>query len=418
MLSNLNRRSLLHRFSPIALLLVWAMSQPAIAAPLPPVSTPVSTPASPTCAAKASPMIPGIAPLQSTWDRYRQRFIENGRVIDRERPDQHSTSEGQAYALLRSVMINDPKTFGQVLAWSEANLKRPTDRLWSWQWAEGQVKDANFASDGDIDAIVALILAGRRWGCPAYLDLARAKLASLWDVGTLIVTVANGKASERILLPGARDAFVKTDGPEAGITWNPSYSSPHAYRLFAQVDPGHDWTSLIGPSYRHLNAAFNLSSKRLPADWLIWDPKTDLMRLRSSTAAPLSAPVSNPSLYSFDAIRTWWRLSLDAQWFNEPRAKQLLQTGLSFFAPTIQKNDKVFATYSLDGTALVDYEATAHYAMLASGFQAIQPALAKQIQTRKLTPKDGMWDNDRAYYSNNLVWLSRMPKPTPNLLRP
>jgi endoglucanase len=397
----------LHRFSPIALLLVWAMSQPAIAAP-PPASP------SPTCAAKSSPMIPGIAPLQATWDRYRQRFIEDGRVIDRERPDQHSTSEGQAYALLRSVMINDPKTFGQVLAWSEANLKRPNDRLWAWQWAGGQIKDANFASDGDIDAIVALILADRRWGCPSYLTLARAKLASLWDVGTLAVTVATNKASERILLPGARDAFVKADGPEAGITWNPSYSSPHAYRLFAQVDPGRDWASLIGPSYRHLNAAFNLSPKRLPADWLIWDPKTDLMRLRPSTAAL----VSNPSLYSFDAIRTWWRLSLDAQWFNEPRAKQLLQTGLSSFTPPLQKNEKIFATYSLDGAALVDYEATAHYAMLASGFQAIQPALAKQIQTRKLTPKDGIWDNDRAYYSNNLVWLSRMPKPTPNLLRP
>jgi endoglucanase len=407
MLSNLNRRSLLHRFSPIALLLVWAVSQTAIAAPVPP--TPVNS--APTCAAKASPMIPGIAPLQSTWDRYRQRFIEAGRVIDRDRPDQHSTSEGQAYALLRAVMINDPKTFAQVLAWSETNLKRPTDRLWAWQWAGGQIKDPNFASDGDIDAIVALMFAGRRWGCPAYLDLARTKLASLWEVGTIAVEVPTLKKTERILLPGAREAFVKADGPANGIIWNPSYSSPYAYRLFAQIDPSRDWKSLIDPSYRHLNLALNLGSAKLPADWLIWDPKTDRMQ-------PLPADSGLKSHYSFDAIRTWWRISLDAQWFNEPRAKQFLQTSLPFFASKVQKNEQVFATYSLDGAPLVDYEATAHYAMLASGFQATQPTLAKQIQTRKLTPKDGFWDGDRAYYSNNLVWLSRMPKPTPTWLRP
>ncbi len=356
-------------------------------------------------------MIPGIAPLQATWDRYRQRFIEEGRVIDRDRPDQHSTSEGQAYALLRSVMINDPKTFASVLAWSETNLKRPTDRLWSWQWAAGQVKDPNFASDGDIDAIVALILAGRRWGCPAYLDLARAKLASLWDVGTMAVAVPALKKTERILLPGAREAFVKADGPSSGIIWNPSYSSPYAYRLFAQIDPSRDWKSLIDPSYRHLNQAIGLGSAKLPADWLIWDPKTDRMR-------PLPADSGLKSHYSFDAIRTWWRISLDAQWFQEPRAKQFLQTGLGFFAPKIQKNESIVAIYDLNGSPLADYESTAHYAMLVSGLQVIQPALAKQLQTRKLTPKDGFWDGDRAYYSNNLAWLSRMPKPTPTLLRP
>jgi endoglucanase len=413
--ANHPHRSPLQRFKPSLLLLTWALGQTvlgqlvlgqaAIANP--------ATPAAPipTCKAKASPMIPGIAPLQATWDRYRQRFIEEGRIIDRDRPDQHSTSEGQAYALLRSVMINDPKTFDQVLAWSETHLKRPSDRLWSWQWANGQVKDANFASDGDIDAIVALILAGRRWGCPAYLDLARSKLASLWEVGTMAVEVPSLKKTERILLPGSRDAFVKTEGPITGIIWNPSYSSPYAYRLFAQIDPSRDWKSLIDPSYRHLNRALALGSAKLPADWLVWDPQTDRM-------SPLPATSDLKSHYSFDAIRTWWRISLDAQWFNEPRAKQLLQTSLAFFGPKLQKNEKIAATYSLDGTALVDYEATAHYAMLVSALQVTQPSLAKQIQTRKLTPKNGFWDNDRAYYSNNLAWLSQMPKPNPSWLRP
>lgn len=62
--------------------------------------------------------------LDESWKSYRQRFIQpDGRVIDWE-SDQRTTSEGQAYAMLRAVLANDPETFSRTLNWAEVNLAR------------------------------------------------------------------------------------------------------------------------------------------------------------------------------------------------------------------------------------------------------------------------------------------------------
>lgn len=115
--------------------------------------------------------------FQQSWWAYRDRFIQgDGRVIDREAEDR-STSEGQAYALLRAVWIDDRDTFDRVLQWSETNLQRRnldgsrSDLLWAWKWGKQPdgnwgLIDGNFASDGDIDAITALIFAAQRWNHP------------------------------------------------------------------------------------------------------------------------------------------------------------------------------------------------------------------------------------------------------------
>ena len=117
--------------------------------------------------------IPNRELLAESWDSYRSRFIQrDGRVIDYQASDR-STSEGQAYAMLRAVLIDDSATFTLTLNWGENNLQRQangkhTDSLWAWKWgrnADGNwgAIDSNFASDADIDAITALIFASRRW---------------------------------------------------------------------------------------------------------------------------------------------------------------------------------------------------------------------------------------------------------------
>ncbi|MEL6873830.1 MAG: glycosyl hydrolase family 8, partial [Pseudomonadota bacterium] len=149
--------------------------------------------------------------LVPTWVTYKERFIQSdGRVVDREDRDR-TVSEGQAYAMLRAVMINDRPTFEQTLSWAEANLARPDDSLWAWHWGEAadgqwQILDPAFATDADIDAVTALILAARRWDCPAYLDLAKTKLDDIWSLGTVSVA-----ADQRHLLPGPAEAFWKGD---------------------------------------------------------------------------------------------------------------------------------------------------------------------------------------------------------------
>ena len=322
--------------------------------------------------------------LQQSWAAYRQHFVQaDGRVIDREAGDR-STSEAQAYAMLRAVLIDDPTTFAKTLKWGEVNLRRQTggkltDRLWVWKWGRSKagwgIIDGNFASDADIDVITALILASRRWHQPEYLNLARAKLQDLWKLST--VMPSSGK---RYFLPGPREAFQ----PQPNIIeLNPSYFAPYAFRLFAQVDPTHNWLALVDSSYRVLEDATQLSAVGLPSDWVLLDTQTGVLR-------PSSA--SNRRQYGFDAYRVWWRVSLDAAWFQEPLA-------ISFM--------RIPAQISLQGQPLVDYEATSQYAMIYAAFRFNDPVAAKEILQRKIMPqyRNGFWDNDSAYYTQNLVWL-------------
>lgn len=345
--------------------------------------------------------------FQQSWWAYRDRFIQgDGRVIDREAEDR-STSEGQAYALLRAVWIDDRDTFDRVLQWSETNLQRRnldgsrSDLLWAWKWGKQPdgnwgLIDGNFASDGDIDAITALIFAAQRWNHPPYLDLARQKLRDLWRLSTL------ASPSGRYLLPGPQTAFQPQ--PDR-VYLNPSYFAPYAFRLFAQIDPERDWRSVIDSSYRVLQAAIPLSASGLPSDWLMLNPTT-------GTVAP--TPTDKlPSRYGFDAYRVWWRVALDAVWFKEPRAQQYLQQ-LRPLQQQWQTNRAIPAQIDLTGKPMVDYESTAQYAILYAAFRVTDPALAEAIYQQKLLPvyRNGFWDNESAYYVQNLSWLGLFPVET------
>lgn len=349
--------------------------------------------------------------FQQSWQVYRQRFVQaDGRVIDREANDR-STSEGQAYALLRAVWIDDRDTFDRVLQWSETNLQRRdvdgnrTDSLWAWKWGQrpdgnwGTI-DRNFASDGDIDAITALIWASKRWNQPQYLDLARQKLTDLWNLSTL---PSPQNASLRYLLPGPRDAF---QPQPSRVYLNPSYFAPYAFRLFAQVDPERNWLGLVESSYQVLGAIGQLSAKGLPSDWVLLDPATG--KVERATTGSLQ------SRYGFDAYRVWWRVALDATWFNEPRAIRYLQQQLQPLQQQWQAQQTIPAQIDLQGKPLVDYESTAQYAMLYAAFRLTNSTIATAIYQQKLMPtyRDGFWDNDAAYYVQNLSWLGLFPVDT------
>ncbi|MBD2088421.1 glycosyl hydrolase [Microcoleus sp. FACHB-1515] len=366
----------------------------------PPVTTsPVA--ASPTTPATESAS-EDLALLQESWQAYRARFVQDdGRVIDREAGDR-TTSEGQAYAMLRAVMIDDRDTFDRTLAWAEANLQRRdasgrrSDALWCWKWgknADGNwgVIDSNFASDGDLDAITALIFAARRWNEPQYLDVARTKLADLWE---LSVAEANGK---NYFLPGPKIAF---QPQPTELKLNPSYLAPYAFRLFAQVDRDRDWLNLVDSSYEVLNESARLSAINLPSDWVALDTTT-------GSYQPLTPPSSIRSIYGFDAYRVWWRVALDSAWFDEPRAKEFLRQHLPPLQSMLQQQQKVPAQIDLQGQPLVNYDSTSQYAMLYAAFAEIDPQVAEQIRQEKLLPtyRDGFWDNDAAYYSQNLSWF-------------
>ncbi|MEB3295289.1 MAG: glycosyl hydrolase family 8, partial [Synechococcales bacterium] len=341
--------------------------------------------------------------LQESWDAYRKRFIQgDGRVIDWEDRDK-STSEGQAYAMLRAVFANDRDSFDRTLNWAESNLLRKDasgqvrDSLWAWKWGKdpkGQwiQLDPNFASDADIDACYALILAAQRWNHSAYLDLAKTKLKDLWQGSTIAVR------GQRLLLPGPEVAFRKGNL----IKLNPSYFAPYAFRLFAQVDSERDWLALVDSSYNVLQQSAALSKVGLPSDWIGFDRQT-------GTYQPLTEPVV--SLYSFDATRVWWRVALDAELYQEPRAEQYLRQSLRHLQALWRSQRQIPARIDLQGQATVNYDATSQYAMLYPALKLIDPELGREIYQQKLLSRyrGGFWDNENAYYTQNLAWFGLLP---------
>jgi endoglucanase len=377
---------------------------------LPPPKSPIAT-VSPVTISPLKPVSTvNMELIQQSWIAYRQRFIQaDGRVIDREDSDR-STSEAQAYALLRAVFMNDPTTFAKTLEWAENNLQRKAtgnrvDRLWVWKWGRDPkgnwgIIDRNFASDADIDAITALILASRRWKRPEYLSLARAKLQNLWNLST--VAVPGG--GSRYLLPGPREAF---QIQPTTLQLNPSYLAPYAFRLFAQVDPAHNWLSLVDSSYEVLENSSALSAVGLPSNWVSLDTQTGQFQ-----ALPASGPL--PTEYSFDAYRVWWRVALDATWFKEPLATSFMRQHLRHLQKLWRTSSRIPARIDLQGQPLVDYEATSQYAMLYAALRLLDPVAAEEILQRKLMPqyRKGFWDNDSAYYTQNLVWLGLLPPTT------
>src|SRR5581483_2836031 len=118
--------------------------------------------------------------LQSSWEKYKTQFLnKDGRIID---PSQNNitTSEGQSYALLRAVWMDDKDTFDKVWTWTKNDLKRPNDHLFGWRWGKrssgtyGFIENGgdNSASDADSDIALALILASRRWNADSYKSAA------------------------------------------------------------------------------------------------------------------------------------------------------------------------------------------------------------------------------------------------------
>jgi endoglucanase len=323
--------------------------------------------------------------LRQSWMAYVSRFVQpDGRVVD-PKAGGLTTSEGQAYTMLRAVWMEDRTIFDRTLTWATDHLNRGVrrDSLWAWKW-DGRVVDAAFASDADQDAALALLMAARTWGDDTYRQRARAVLADLWDKGTL---VAGGR---RFLLGGDSLCQRRT------CRLNPSYFAPYAYRFFARDDPSRDWGQLVDTTYFLLDRNAALTSTRLPSDWLLLDTATGTLSLGSD----------KDSQYSYDAFRAHWRVRLDGVLFGEERARAYLAGSLAWLAERYRQDGRLPAIISKDGQAGADYEALEMLAGVMSALQEPAAAVADAMNARlQGTLSEGLWADRESYYLQNWAWF-------------
>jgi len=332
--------------------------------------------------------------LTSSWTSYKHNFIFDGRVNDPQK-DNLTTSEGQSYALLRSVWLGDKTTFDKVLGWTNDNL-RQENGLFGWKWSAGQLRDKNSASDADSDIALALLFAYKVWGDEKYLIQVKELLSSIWNEEVVVVN--------KIPYLGAGN-WAKTQSKT--VTINPSYLSPASYRIFAQIDKSHDWEGLADSSYDVLRACTQANLDKsiglLPPDWCAISKSTGAASQPNSTQPRATE-------YSYNAYRIPWRVALDYAWFKTPAAKDYLVT-LKVLGDQWAKNKKISTSYSHDGKVWEEYESVGAYAANIGYFLVANPQEAEPIYLKKILAKfyedDGRayWDDPKNYYTQNWAWF-------------
>jgi endoglucanase len=342
--------------------------------------------------------------LTLLWNNYKHNYIEQdtGRTLDIQQ-NNITTSEGQSYTMLRAVWMDDKETFDKAYKWSMENLNREEDHLFSWLFGKkadgtyGVLSDRggyNSATDADVDIALALIFAHKRWNDKAYLDEAKLIVDDVWEKEVIII------AGKPYLVANNLEKFTS-----AKPIINVSYFAPYAYRIFADIDPDHNWEGLVDTSYEVLaqTASSTLDKKSsvgLPPDWIV---------INKTTAKVEPTNINNLTTnFGYDALRTPWRIALDYQWNKEPRAKAYLDK-LQFLSNTWQANKSISSIYSHDGLIVVENEVPAMYGGIIGYFAVSDPELGKEVYEQKIkflfNQDTNTFKNDLSYYSDNWVWF-------------
>lgn len=332
--------------------------------------------------------------LLYAWNHFKDNFIVSyGQVID---PKTNvTTSEGQSYALLRAVMMNDHDTFKGVWLWTQHQLQhRLDDKLLSWRWKDGVQTDSVNATDADLDIALALIFASQRFNAPEYLEDARLIIADIWRQTVVDI---NGRY---YLLPmektlARRDNF---------FLLNPSYMSPAHYRLFAEIDTERreEWLKLADDTYM-------LLGDTLPMNWVLINDTTGEV-----SSAGRYIVQGDADLFGYDAFRTFWRVGLDVEWFESEKGKRYLENIGSIFVGEWNRSKTFVDRYTANGGGIGNNPNVS----VASGIllalkHGATPQLSSEVYNKLFAQSlvfDGereyaYWGSPDVYYDANWAWF-------------
>ncbi|MBS3761895.1 MAG: cellulase [Planctomycetes bacterium] len=347
--------------------------------------------------------------LGAAWDYYLTTFVHDGRVV-RPRHGGDTVSEGQAYAMLRAVWMDDQETFDRCYRWSEKHLSRAGrfgDNLLAWHYkksskgSKGEVVDWTPATDADLDYALALFLASEKWSIqPRGLTPYRKKAAELAS-DIMRKAVLRLPSGELLLRPWVLDDEKDPDYP---LTANPSYFSPAHYRIFEKLSGDNQWGQLADDTYDQLGRISQqlgrLKGIGLVPDWCL-----------VTESGNFKASEEKGTVSSWDAFRLWWRVGLDHRLSGEDRAKTLIKAQLiPFLRSELQKEGRIMLEYEYTGQPLKKYTSAAilgTYAWTVSPFdKELTRQLKQQLAERRFSAPGGIfYDQPDNYYVNSWAWF-------------
>lgn len=227
-----------------------------------------------------------------------------------------SVSEGIGYGMLIAAFQNDTDMFNRLWNYNRAfrayNNGNTNLMPWLVKSFTYQIVDESSATDADLDVATALILMYYKSQQQVYLNDALLIINDLWNEEV--------EQSTFRLLSGNTSMWNGKSGKE--IVYNLSYFSPVALRLFAMVDPNHNWNAVLDAMYSYM-ATVQAGGTGVFPDW--------------SNGAGVAVNPPNKSAgeseknytwYTFnkESVRIPWRIAWDYYWYQDPRAFAVLKT--------------------------------------------------------------------------------------------
>ena len=336
---------------------------------------------------RSSTFRPPQGQAEAAAERFLNRYVTaDGRVT---RLDQggDTVGEGQAYGMLLAAAIGDSRRFEKIWDWTKTNLRRP-DGLISFLWRNGHVQDPQAASDADLDASRALLVAA----CRFHQSSLRHEGVQL---GSAIMRVEVGSAS-------FHGVPVLTAGPWAisppPVTVNPSYFSPASFAALRAASGDRRWDALA-TSARSITGTLISGPSRLPPDWA---------RLEGDKPVPIGSPSAPQSraLFGFDAVRTLVRMAEDP----DPAGRQIAARAWPVFSG--QDPTKLPVEHDLSGRPIGN---TLHPVVLVAAAGAADAAGHPAARDGLLDEAEALDRRSPTYYGAAWVALGRIMLTT-NLL--
>jgi endoglucanase len=289
-----------------------------------------------------------------------------------------TVSAGQAQAMLIAAALGERRAFARVWSWTHHHLQLRSGLLAS-HWQAGRITNGQPASDADLDAARALLVAGTRFHVAAYRS-----------AGLRIATSV--LADETVVRGGIR---VLAAGPWArsrGIV-DPGYWAPRTLAQLQAITRDRRFGQLEAGVTR-LSAALTAPSPHLPSDWAAVSAKGSIHPI----AAPPGRPAAPPQ-YSLDAARVPIRFAEACS----ASARRVPASMWPFFAR--QGVQRIGAAYTLGG-ALENRDQTA--VTLVGAAAAAQAAGDAQDRDAALAQAQAINSRFPTYYGSAWLALARV----------
>ena len=287
-----------------------------------------------------------------------------------------TVSEGIGYGMLLAAYAGDKTLFDGLWGYYKANADG--NGLMNWRTGSCTADQSGGATDADLDAAMALLVAKCQW------PSATSPYNYNTEATTLITAVKNAE------IHNTSFQAINGDGWGFGNNCrNPSYQSPAYYRQFAAQIPNQatTWNSAVTAAYTLLNANRNTTTG-LISNW------------SDQNGAPNNCNGNNE--YGYDACRNPWRMAVDVLWYGNSTAQTNFCIPIAAYVTGKGAGNAGAPIPQAGGSGLVEASFTSTFAAGICGSNATYQTIMNSMYTQTINTTDAL----PRYFGNTLRVLS------------